>query len=439
MSDPASRDRLIDIFSAGVRAADPARLVSSCIETTPAGLQIAGESLPVGARISVLATGKAALSMAGAAHDALGARVERALVVSPDGGGSLPAPFEKIAGDHPLPGPRSVQAGQAVVRFARKTGRDETLLVLLSGGTSSLTSTPVVGISAGEVAETTELLLHSGASIRELNAVRKHLLAAAGGRLTDTCPAARIVVLVLSDVLADRIDVIGSGPFAPDPSTFSEAWGVLATLDLLDSVPSTVRRHLDAGCQGARPETPTEDTPGFERVVHYVIGNNRTALDGAVRRAQTLGFRPVIVSDALEGEAREVGHRLAALAAATSVPDVCLLAGGETTVTVTGGGRGGRNLELALAAAIALDGTASTLLAAGTDGVDGTGKAAGAVVDGTTLARGRAAGVDALACLESNDASAFFERAGGLVAPGPTGTNVLDLVAIEPRSRDSMG
>jgi glycerate-2-kinase len=308
--------------------------------------------------------------------------------------------------------------------------------VLLSGGASSLLACPAGELTLEDLAATTRALLEAGAEIEQLNAVRKHLSAMAGGRLAQRTAARRVEVLAISDVPGDRLDVIGSGPFAADPTTYADALAVLAERGVLERVPARVRAHLEAGARGELDETPKPGDPALSRVHTTLLATNRDAVEVARDAAQRRGLGVRVVSNPLAGEAREAGRWLVALArrARASQP-LCLVAGGETAVTVRGRGRGGRNQELALAAALALDrGPATALLAAGTDGSDGPTDAAGAFADEGTVERGRRAGVDALAALAENDSYGFFAAEGGLWVTGPTRTNVMDLalVRVEP-------
>jgi hydroxypyruvate reductase len=288
-----------------------------------------------------------------------------------------------------------------------------------------------------DLARTTRALLACGADIQQLNCVRKHLSDFAGGRLARAAGAGRVEVLVVSDVPGDALDTIGSGPCAPDPTTFADALEVIDRGGIRKRVPASVLAHLAAGASGALAETPKPDDPVFERVQHTIVARNKDAREAAEAEARCHGLEPVALGECLAGEAREQALRLVERARDLGHGGArCLVAGGETTVTLRGGGRGGRNQELALAAALALarhPDAQITLLAAGTDGSDGPTDAAGACVDPGSVARGAARGVDARAALEANDSYTFFEREGGLVVTGPTGTNVMDLVLAEVR------
>jgi hydroxypyruvate reductase/glycerate 2-kinase len=307
------------------------------------------------------------------------------------------------------------------------------IVTLISGGGSALLVAPQDGISLADKQRTTSLLLNAGADIGELNTVRKHLSRVKGGRLAEAAFPATVVSLILSDVIGDRLDVIASGPTAADPTTFGEALGILERYRLSEEVPPPAMELLRRGNRGDSPETPKAGSPFLDRVENIIVGSNRQALEAAARAALELGFTVEILSAELSGEAREVGRQLAhqALTAARSKngnAGLCLLSGGETTVTVRGQGKGGRNMELALAFAIEIEGQPGiTLLSAGTDGTDGPTDAAGAIVDGKTVARAREKGLDPREYLDNNDSYTFFKTCGGLFITGATGTNVMDL------------
>jgi glycerate-2-kinase len=419
------RAQLEAIFRSALAAVEPGAALRRAVQREEDGaLRVAGEPLPPGARLVVLALGKAALPMARALEALAGDAIRAGLVVAKDAGlaGRLPL---RVTG-HPVPDARSAEAGCEALRIAAEARPEDVLLVLLSGGASSLLATPAEGLSLEDLAGTNERLLASGAAIDELNAVRKHLSALAGGRLALRAVSRRIEVLAISDVPGDRFDVIGSGPCAPDPTRYGDALDVLRRHGIATQVPASVVAHLEAGTRGERDETPKPGDPRLARVRHTLLASNRTALAAASEAAAGQGLRPHLVTARLCGEARVAGRRLAALALAARIHEpCCLLAGGETTVRVRGRGRGGRSQELALAAALQLAGRANAaLLAAGTDGSDGPTDAAGAFADGGTVARGG----DACAALADNDAYGFFAREGGLLRTGPTGTNVMDLV-----------
>lgn len=426
----APRALLERCFRAALARVDGGSAVLAAVERNGTRLAIAGEEVPHGVRLRVVAAGKAAAAMALAFEARAGDRVAGGVAIAKDGHAS-PAPrLHTVFAGHPVPDARSESAGELALAEARLAGQGEWLVVLLSGGASALLAAPLPGLVQADVRRTTELLLASGAPIGELNVVRKHLTAASGGRLAAATRAARIVVLAISDVLGDPPDAIGSGPCSADPSSYADALAILDARSLLDSVPRAVRGHLEAGARGERPESPKPGAPAFARVRYEVLASNRDAVQAALAEARARGVTARALDPALEGEAREAGTRLAEIALAEpAVIETLLVAGGETTVTVRGAGQGGRSQELALAAALALDSRSGVaLLAAGTDGTDGPTEAAGAFADGGTVARGRAAGRDATADLAANDSHAFFAAEGGLFLTGPTRTNALDLV-----------
>lgn len=424
---------LESIFRAALARVDAGAATAARLRWDASGLlEIAGRPLPAEARLFVLAAGKAALPMVAALEAVAGDRIAEGLAVVPEPPPNRLARIRVLQAAHPLPDERSAAAGRAALALAARARAADCLVLLLSGGASSLLAAPLPGLLLEDVAAATDLLMRAGGGIAELNALRKHLLAVGGGRLAQASGAGRIEVLAVSDVAGDEPALIGSGPCAPDPSRFQDVLEELGRRGLLGRVSPAVRIRLEEGARGERDETPKPGAAGFERVNTVLVATNRDALEGAARAGRGLGLEPRLVTGDLRGEARVAGRRLAALASACAPrAPVLLLAGGETTVTVQGPGRGGRSQELALAAALALEGDPRvTLLAAGTDGIDGPTDAAGAVVDGGTVARGRSAGVDAASCLARNDAYAFFDREGGLLIPGPTGTNVMDLVLI---------
>jgi hydroxypyruvate reductase len=433
---PDSRRALLEaILAAAIRETHAGERLRAALALEGDTLRLAGRALARDARLVVLAVGKAAGAMALALEDVAGERIAAGLAVTKAGHGTPLRRCALLEAGHPVPDARSAAAGREVLRLAEVARPDDVLVVLLSGGASSLLACPQPGLELEDLAATTALLLRAGAEIDELNAVRKHLTELSGGRLVARAGSRTVEVCVVSDVLGDRLDVIGSGPCAPDPTTFADALGVLGRRRVLARVPAAVRSHLEAGARGERSESPKPGDPVFAKVRTMLLAANRDALAAAAREAGARGLRAVVVSGSLRGEARDAGRRLAALGRALrDVGPVCLLAGGETTVTVRGPGRGGRSQELCLAAALALDGEPRVaMLAAGTDGSDGPTDAAGAFADGGSVARGARLGLDARACLARNDAHGFFAVEGGVLRTGPTGTNVLDLALVLAR------
>lgn len=327
-----------------------------------------------------------------------------------------------------MPNAGSLAAGRVTWRMLGRAAAGDTVLVLLSGGASSLLVLPAVGITLRDKIHTGELLLRSGATIAEVNSVRKHISRLKGGGLVRRAGRARVYCLLLSDVIGNSPSVIGSGPAASDPTTYADAWRVLERRRLLDAVPERVRRHLRRGIRGRLPETLK---PGEGRARHVLLGDVRVALAAAAECARASGLEPEIMTTSLAGDTRAAARWFAAKLrsrASRGGRDRCILAGGETTVEVRGSGRGGRNQEFALVLAEELAGLRGVFcLSAGSDGIDGPTDAAGAFVDGDTLARANRLGLSPAAFLERNDSYGFFRRTGDLFRPGPTGTNVMDL------------
>lgn len=434
------REHALSSIRAAIAAVDPERLARHWLTAHPTALDCRG-------RIHLVAVGKAAAGMVRGAMAAAGDRIARGVVIVPEGTRiDLPERFEVYRGGHPVPGEEGVRGARAVHDLARSLGEDDLFLTLLSGGGSSLMTLPPEGITLDDVRRTTDTLLRAGADIHQLNTVRKHLDRLKGGRLARAAQPAGTLALVLSDVVGDRLDTIASGPVTADPTTYADALQVLDRLGVADTVPDAVRHHLERGRAGEIDESPAPDDRAFERVEAHVIGNNRMAAEAAQAEAERLGYNAMILTTTITGEARDVGRMLAGigvdiLRTGTPLePPACVIAGGETTVTVVGGGQGGRNQEVALGAAVALDellsgdepGEAERVLVAavGTDGIDGPTDAAGALADGETVSRALQGGLDPDRFLADNDAHPFFQALGDLIETGPTGTNVMDLAVV---------
>lgn len=420
-----------EIFRSALQAVDPHKAVASHIEDIRARLEYRRPR-----RLIVVGFGKASCPMAKAVEEGLAGLVEAGLVITKYGHCSQNGPGVigiREAG-HPVPDENGVEATIEMTGLLRDADKDTCVICLISGGGSALLVSPVEGISLRDKQEITGMLLKTGADIGELNAVRKHISRVKGGRLAETAYPARVISLILSDVIGDRLDVIASGPTAPDESTYDDALQVLEKYSLLDVAPPAVTHFLRKGTGRLIPETPKRGSPLFEGVENIIIGSSRIALEAAKSNAESLGFHSEIISTGLTGEARAAAGWLAreALEARAGHKRICLISGGETTVTVKGDGLGGRNMELALAFALEIDGIDGIkLLSAGTDGTDGPTDAAGAVVDGGTAARARALGLDPAAYLDNNDSYNFFSKEGGLLVTGPTGTNVMDIQIVE--------
>jgi glycerate 2-kinase len=382
----------------------------------------------------VIAAGKAAPAMAAAAARAIGPTIAAGLVVAPVDA-AVPPPFELIVGGHPTPTDGSERAGRRALDLAASCTADTHLVVLISGGASSMMAVPAEGVTLDDKRQTTNRLLRAGADIQALNTVRKHLSAIKGGRLAAAAPGP-CTTLAISDVVGDDLSVIASGPTVPDATSFADALDVLARFGGVGAYPAAVIARLRAGARGAIPETPKPGDERLSRSTASVIGGRRDAMNGAAAAAHARGYHVIRIDDPVVGDARTtaVSHLRAAMAQAASAPrPACIVSSGETTVHVTGRGRGGRNQEfaLALADALASAGTPAAFASAGTDGIDGPTDAAGAIADSTTVRRARGAGLTrASDYLDDNNAYAYFAALGDLIHTGPTGTNVGDLQVI---------
>jgi hydroxypyruvate reductase len=427
------------VLREALRAAHPRRLVLRQLKLRGGVLEAAGVKHPLGrGRMALVAVGKAAVPMARAAEEVLGGRLDEGVAVSTASEGDLQR-VRLLTASHPVPDGRGLAAAAAVESLARRLGRGDLLLVLLSGGASALLPSPAEGIALEDKARTTALLLRAGATIHETNAVRKHLSRLKGGGLARAAFPARVVTLVLSDVVGDDLSTIASGPTVPDPTTFADALCVLRRLEILDDVPAPVRDRLLAGARGGVEETPKAGDAAFRRVATRVVGSNRLSVEAAGREARRQGLRPLVLTTRLEGEAREAARVLVAVlrecveSSRPQATPVCLLAGGETTVTVRGDGQGGRNQELAVAAALSLQGfpVPAVVASLATDGIDGASDAAGGIADDTSVARAASLGLaPAAAFLAASDTRNYLGPLGDLVVTGATGTNVVDVVAL---------
>lgn len=417
----ALRSKAREIFDAAVRAANPFACVGRHLRT---------ENHDAYEKIWVVGAGKAATAMAAATEEVLGDKIAGGLVCVKQAQPELLRCVSQVECGHPIPNYSSVAAAERIVQIVQAAGASDLILVLISGGASSLMALPANSITLADKQRVTDLLLKSGADIRSVNAVRKHLSRIKGGMLARIAFPRTVESLILSDVVGDDLAAIGSGPTAPDPTTFAEALEILDRLRLRDQVPEPVKRLLEDGCQGQNIETPKPGDVLFGRVKNVVVGNNRVALAAAAEKARSLGFAPLILAAEMEGEAREAARFHAAIARECALhgtpiaPPACLISGGETTVTVSGSGLGGRNQEFVLSASLELSGVDhAVVLSAGTDGIDGPTNAAGSIADGETVKRNPAA----RDYLRRNDSYRYFKSLGDLVITGPTGTNVMDV------------
>jgi glycerate 2-kinase len=434
---------LDQVLAEALAAVEPGRAVRSALRREAGSLVAGDHSYPLGdvRRLIVVGAGKASAPMAAALEQLLEAReqtptVEGIVVVRH--GHAVPTHRVRIMeAGHPIPDQAGVDAARAIEALVADADEQDLVICLTSGGGSALLTLPVEGVSLADLQATTDALLRSGATINEINALRKHLERLKGGGLARLAGPARLLTLALSDVVGDALDAIASGPTVPDTTTWRDAAAVLDRYSLWEDVPRAVADRVRAGGSGYLPETPKADDSVFQHTHTLVVGSNRDACRAAAAEAERLGLGSQVLSTFVEGEARTVGTVLAAIlrevdASGQPLPrPCCIVAGGETTVTVRGCGRGGRNQELALAAAQPLRGVPRVLLASvGTDGSDGPTDAAGAWVDGTTFDRAAALGLDVDRHLADNDAYPLLERLGGLIRTGPTLTNVNDVMLL---------
>ena len=426
-----------ELQNAALAAVEPAAAVRRHVRCEGDSLRVADQRYDLRdyERVFVVGGGKAAVPMATAIAGILGERLAGGVIVTKYGHTILQSSIPNlqiVEAGHPVPDENSVRGAQAIADLAGQATERDLVLCLISGGGSALLTLPVTGLTLADLQTLTDALLRSGATIHELNTVRKHWSRIKGGNLARLVAPARLVTLVLSDVVGDPLDVIASGPTVPDPTTVADAQAVLERY----GNPWGFGKPQGFYEEILR-ETPKPGDPIFERVQHTIVGSNRLAALAAVEQARQLGFNAQLLSTYVEGEAREVAKVAAALAKGIRAygdplpPPACLVWGGETTVTIRGEGKGGRNQELALAAALALDGWPGILvMALATDGTDGPTDGAGAVVTGETVSRSRALGLDPRAALEVNDSYPFFDALGDLIRTGPTGTNVNDLLFV---------
>ena len=409
-----------ELFRAGTNAVLPERVLPEHLS-----------GLDLGERVRLISVGKAGASCARIGSEILGNRLSGGLVVSPEDC-EIPG-LETIRSSHPLPDENSLLAGERALDTARSAGKDETLLVILSGGASSLMEAPVRGIGLEELRKLYELMLRSGLDIHEVNTVRRHISRVKGGGLASSSGAGRLVALIVSDVIGNTLEDIGSGPTAPDPTLKAEAITILKSSGIWHEMNNAFHEAA-----WNAPETPKPDDPCFFGVRNLIVADNHAALLGVKERAAEMGYEASVMTDALRGESREVGFVMGGILAGISGGRsdlsgrrACLIFGGETTVSVRGAGAGGRNQELALACALSIKGLGGVAIVAfSTDGVDGPTPAAGAFADGETCERAERKGLDPWAFLKNNDSHSFFKRVGGLVETGPTGTNVADCVVL---------
>ena len=424
------------IFMAGVKSADPVDGIKTNVRLRDDYLQIADRSYRLSniRNILVVGCGKAAAKMALAIEDLLGDRVSGGIVVVKYGYALSLERIKVVEAGHPIPDEAGVDGAHQIIELVRTAGENDLVLLLISGGGSALLPGPADGLTLAEKQRTTQMLLQSGATIQEINAVRKHISKLKGGRFAKLVAPANLVSLILSDVIGDSLEAIASGPTVADSTTYGDCLEIVRRYDLTDKMPHAVVNFLRRGAEGAIDETPKPSDAVFQKVQNVIIGSNRATLNGAERQAEIFGYQTRVFSSAIEGESRTIAKSHTALVkeiARSGQPlrrPACVISGGETTVTIRGDGLGGRNQEFALAAAVEIDGLDGVIiLSAGTDGTDGPTDAAGGIVDASTVQRGRAKGLDATAFLARNDSYHFLKATDDLLITGPTFTNVMDL------------
>lgn len=433
------RKLALESLEAALNAVDPKQMIKSRVVLCGSVLKVGGHSFNLERlkSVYVVGGGKASGSMAEALEIILGSRISDGLVNVPHGTKNKTDKIKLQGASHPFPDEAGVDGTRIMLDMVEHADRSDLIICLISGGGSSLMPLPRGPISLTDKKEMTQALLRSGATINEVNTVRKHISNFKGGWLAKKAYPATVLNLILSDVVGDPLDFIASGPTVPDSTTFSDAVEVLKKYDLWSSSPATIRKVLSDGEKGVIPETPKADDEVFKRVYNVVVGNNRSSSLAACGQLRSESLNRLLLTASLEGEARQVGVVLASIAREVSVSGnpvkrpAGIVAGGETTVTVTGKGLGGRNQELALAAAFNLKELDGTVLASlSTDGIDGPTDAAGAIVDGETVMRAVKMGLAPEKFLAENNSYRFFSGLGDLIFTGPTGTNVNDVSVI---------
>jgi len=435
------KGEIMAIINAALKAVDPAEAIRKVVKKEGNDLIVAGKAynLEKYRRVIVIGGGKAGAPMAAAVEEILGERIAKGWVNVKEGYILEPSPTRITINQagHPTPNESGLEGARKILELALEAKEEDLVITLISGGGSALMPLPAEGITLEDKKIATSLLLKCGATINEINALRKHISALKGGQLAKAAYPATVISLILSDVIGSPLDTIASGPTAPDSTTFADAWKVMEKYDLLTEMPPRIVERIKRGMEGEIPETPKPGDRIFERVQNVIIGDNYIAATAALEEAKKLGYNAMLLTTFLEGEAREVAKAVAALGKEVAFrgipipPPACLILGGETTVTIKGKGKGGRNQELALAAAIALEGWERvTVVTLATDGTDGPTDAAGAIVDGTTTRKAAERGLSPLAYLQNNDSYTFFQALGDLLITGPTNTNVNDLVFV---------
>jgi hydroxypyruvate reductase len=435
-----NRERLrkdaVSIFEAGVRAVDPENAVKRHLMLKNGVLRVNGSRYALSGfeNIYVIGMGKAAAPMARAVEDILGDRITAGIINVKHGHTAALKKVKINEASHPLPDEAGLEGAREIAALLGKTGERDLVVLLVSGGGSALLPLPAEGLTLEDKQNLTQSLLECGATIHEINVLRKHVSRVKGGRLARLAYPSTLISLILSDVSGDDLDTIASGPAVPDRSTFGDCVEIIGKYGLEGKLSAGLVNYIERGEKGEAEETPKPGDPAFERTENVIVGSNIAAAAAAKERASALGYNSLILSTSIGGETAGAAKLHAAIArevVSSGNPvdaPACIISGGETTVTIRGKGKGGRNQEFALAAAVDIDGLENVLvLSGGTDGTDGPTDAAGAVADGSTVERARKLGLDANRHLRENDSYNFFKPLGDLLITGPTNTNVMDL------------
>lgn len=424
------------IFYSGLRAVDPGAAVKKYCRRKGDYLFIGNKPYDLSRikNIFVVGAGKATAPMAAEIENLLGNRITKGIINVKYGHTSKLGRIKLIEAGHPVPDKNGQKGARAIVDLANNADKDDLVICLISGGGSALLPLPFPGLTLKDKQDTIKILLSCGASIHEINVIRKHISMIKGGRLAQAAFPAKIVSLILSDVIGDNLDVIASGPTVPDSSSFDDCMKIIDKYNIGKKLPKPVVKHIKDGISGRVPETPKTGDPVFEKAQNIIIGSNIEAVLAAKKKSETLGYKTIILSSMIEGDTSHVAHVHSAIAreiikTGNPIPSpACILSGGETTVTIEGKGLGGRNQEFALAAAMDIAGAENiVILSGGTDGTDGPTDAAGAIADTNTLSRAIAMGLNPVHFLANNDSYHFFQKLGDLLMTGPTNTNVMDL------------
>lgn len=434
------RRDILTLVNEGFQSADPVVAVKKTVKVFNNKVRIFNELIDLSRydNLIVLGFGKASFKMALGLEQVIGDKINSGIIIAPKGieiNEKLLKRIKVLYGNHPYPSKDTITSSLKLIELAKQANEKTLVFILISGGGSALFEVLPNSITLDELTSLSKLLIKSGADIKEINTVRKHVSLVKGGQLVKYLNNARVISLIISDVVGDPIEFIASGPTAPDPTTFNDAKNVLIKYNLLNKVPKSVRNYIGQGIKGKISETPKPGDPLFKNVSNYIIASNIIALKSIAKKALDLGYTPLILTPYMEGEAREVGKFIASIIKSVKDNDVpirkpaALIMGGETTVTVKGTGKGGRNQELALSVAINIKGLRNVVFASfGSDGIDGITDAAGAVVDGETVLRAQEKGLNPIDYLYNNDSYTFFSKIGNhLIFTGITGTNVNDI------------